>query len=216
MRRHVVENLARNHLLAQLPGFIVTRGIIHKSLSDGLLRGFWLDSSAFDPNAAYVYVFVQPLYVPRQHLVFNLGKRLASWTGFLRSNERWDLNPRKLQIAAPFLLRAMLRDGLAFLKKRDNAELLVRNLKYGLRFETTIFDREALAYSLARLGRYYEAERRLKSLIRSLGAGHVREDVRENSAQLLAAIQGGPDYAQSLLHRWTAETSRHLRPPASA
>jgi hypothetical protein len=211
MRSNVVESLARDHLLTRLPGFVVSRGIIHKSASDGLLRGFWLDSSAFDGNAAYVYVFVQPLYVPRQHLVFNLGKRLARWVGFLRSNERWDFSPGNVDSAAPVLLRVMLREGLAFLKKRDSIDLLVRNLKFGLRFENTIADREVLAYSLARLGRYREAERRLRFLIRSVQPGDARQDLRENATRLLSAIHAGPDFTQNLLNRWTEETSRHLR-----
>ena len=78
MRRQVVEKLAREHLLSDLRGFVVTRGIIHKTPIGGLLRGFWLDSSAFDKYSAYVYVFVQPLYVPEDTLVFSFGKRLAA------------------------------------------------------------------------------------------------------------------------------------------
>ena len=107
----------------------------------------------------------------------------------------------------------MLRDGLPFIRKRDSIERFIRNLKYGIRVENTIFDREALAYSLAWLGRYREAARRLKSLIRSIKPDDLRQDVRENAEQLLHAIQTGPDHAQELLRRWTEETSRNLRLP---
>ena len=214
MRRQVVEKLAREYLLSDLPGFVVTRGIIHKMPIGGLLRGFWFDSSAFGKYVSYLYVFVQPLYVPRDHLVFTFGRRLECRLGFLRSDKAWELGPESWGTAVPALRRAMVCDGLPFLKRRDSIELLVRNLKYGIRVENSIFDREALAYSLARLGRYREAERGLKSLIRSIKPDDLRQDVRKNAEDLLASIQAGPDRAQELLDRWTEETARNLRLPA--
>lgn len=215
MRRQVVEKLAREHLLSDLPGFAVTRGIIHKTPVGGLLRGFWFDSSAFDKYLAYLYVFVQPLYVPSNCLFLNFGRRLGYPFGFLLSNEGWKLDPDTWESSAPLLLKTMVRHGLPFLRKRDNIELFIRNLKYGIRFENTIFDREALAYSLAWLGQYKEAAGLLKSLIRAIKPEHLRQNVRDNAEQLLRAIQTGPDHAQELLHRWFEETSRNLRLPTT-
>lgn len=210
MRRQVVEKLAKEYLLSDLPGFVFTRGIIHRTPIGGLLRGFWFDSSAFDKYTAYVYVFVQPLYVPSESLFFTFGRTLGYPFGFMLSNDGWDLDPEKWESSAPLLLKTMVRHGLPFIRKRDSMGLFIRNLKYGIRFENTIFDREALAYSLARLGRYREAAWRLKWLIRSIKPSDLRQDVRKNAEELLAAIQTSPDLTQELLDRWTEETSRNL------
>ena len=188
MRRQIVEKLAKEYLLSDLPGFVVTRGILHKSPIEGLLRGFWFDSSALDKYTAYVYVFVQPLYVPSESLFFTFGKTLGYPFGFMLSNDGWDLDPKTWESSARLLLKTMVRHGLPFLRKRDSVELFIRNLKYGVRFENTIFDREALANSLAWLGEYTEAAKRLKSLIRSIKPDNLRQDVRENAKQLLHSI----------------------------
>jgi len=213
MRRQVVEKLAREYLLPDLPGFVVTRGILHKTPIGELLRGFWFDSSAFDKYTAYVFVFVQPLYVPSKSLFFTFGRTLGYPFGFMLSNDGWDLDPETWESSAPLLLKTIVGHGLPFLRKRDSVELFIRNLKYGIRFENTIFDREALAYSLARLGRYREAERGLKSLIRSIKPGDLRQDVRRNAEELLTAIQTSPGRAQELLDQWTEETARNLHLP---
>ena len=210
MKRQVVEKLGRENLLSDLPGFVITRGIIHKTPIAGLLRGFWFDSSAFDKHAAYVYVFVQPLYVPSEGLSLTFSRRLEFPLGLLRSSERWDLPPEKWEEVVPALRRAMIRDGLPFLRKRDSIELFVRNLRYGFRVENTFFDREALAYSLAWLACYREAAWRLKWLIRSIKPDDPWRAARENAEQLLRAIRTGPESAKELLRRWEEETSRHL------
>jgi hypothetical protein len=160
-----------------------------------------------------VYVFVQPLYIPEDTLVFSFGKRLEYGFGPLCLYESWDLSPGKWEATLPVVLKSMIRYGLPFLRKRDSIELFVRNLKYGVRVENTFFDREALAYSLARLERYREAAWRLKSLIRSIKPDDPWYNARENAVQLLTAIQTSPDRAQELLDRWTEQTSRHLHLP---
>jgi hypothetical protein len=158
-------------------------------------------------------VFVQPLYIPEDAIVLNFGKRLEFGFGRLTFHERWDLNPDSLDSTLPAMLKSMFRQGVPFLRKRDSIELFIRNLKYGIRVENTIFDREALVYSLARLGRYREAERRLKSLIRSIKPDDLRQDVHGNANELLTAIQTSPNQAHELLNRWTEETARNLRLP---
>jgi hypothetical protein len=63
MRRQIVEKLAREYLLSDLPDFVVTIGIIHKTPIEGLLRGFWFDSSAFDKSWSQKYrsmIFMHP------------------------------------------------------------------------------------------------------------------------------------------------------------
>ena len=216
MKRQTVGKIAREHLLSELPGFSVTRGIIHKTPVGGLLRGFWFDSSAYDKHTAYVYVFVQPLYVPRDHLVFNFAKRLECRLSFLRSKQAWDLRDENLASTTQVLRKVMACDGLAFLRRRDTVELFIRTLRYGIRIGNSIFDREAIAYSLVWLGRYWNASMRLKALIRSVKPDDLRQDVRENAEQLLRAIQAGPSNAQDLLRRWAEETSRHLHLPTES
>jgi hypothetical protein len=76
MRGRDFERLARKHLLPQLPGFRLGRGLIYAEPFDYLLRGMSMDSSAFSREDFYLNCFVQPLYVPAEGLRFPFGFRL--------------------------------------------------------------------------------------------------------------------------------------------
>src|SRR5688500_6020620 len=51
-----------------------------------ILRRVYLENSS-DASSIYVWHFVQPLYVPSEHVVFNLGERLR-----IGGMERWGLH----------------------------------------------------------------------------------------------------------------------------
>ena len=66
-------------LLPRLPGFTVSRRFLFMCPIGHILRGFYFDRSS-DPLSFYLHVFIQPLYIPRDSVVFLFGERLGqSW-----------------------------------------------------------------------------------------------------------------------------------------
>lgn len=213
MKRRRVEQLAKKYILPRLTGFEVTRGIIHATPIGDLLRGFTFDSSAFDRDVAYLCVFVQPLYVPEDHIVLTFGKRLENRLGFLRRNEAWHLDSDVLEQSATAIVKAMVQEGLPFLRKLNTPELFIRNVRSPFGLFDTVFHREAVAYSLARLGRYRLAERKLASVSRSVKPTDAWQQVQRNADRLRAAVRLGPAHAQELLDEWKRQTLSALRLP---
>ena len=217
MRQKTVERLAKNHLLTHLPGYEVARGIIHATPITDVLRGFAFESSAFDSDVAYVWAFAQPLYVPRDSLVFTFGRRLRRSLGLLRSTERWDLREERAEASLAALAKTLTRDGVPLVKRLESPELLVQNLQPKFGASATIFHLEAVAYSLARLGRYREAEQKL-GLLSDPRKTQRWPHVRDNANALLEAIRISPARAEELLNEWKVGTcaALHLSPDAAA
>src|SRR5438552_1936158 len=71
------QRLIRQYLLPHLPGFRAKKSLVFAEPLEYLLRGFALESSGFGPSVFYLWVFVQPLYVPSTHIYFHFGRRLG-------------------------------------------------------------------------------------------------------------------------------------------
>jgi hypothetical protein len=77
MRGREFERYARHSLLPRLPaGFTARRSLVFKVTAGNVLHGITTDSSAFTTDF-YVWVFVQPLYVPSEYIVLNFGDRVG-------------------------------------------------------------------------------------------------------------------------------------------
>jgi len=85
MKSREWQRLATATVLPALPGWMVTRGVVHHPDTEWVLRGLARDSSGFSGNFA-VWLFAQPLYVPADHLVFTYGVRLSRVGG---TGEAW-------------------------------------------------------------------------------------------------------------------------------
>ena len=76
MKGTEIAELERRYLLPQLPDFRQLGTLLYKAPVGLVLQGFELDRSQYDKRSLAVFCFVQPLYVPNDHLWFNFGKRL--------------------------------------------------------------------------------------------------------------------------------------------
>lgn len=75
MKGRVWERLAKEHILPDLPGFAVKGRLVFRAPVGLLLQGVVLNGS-IDPNGGYVEDFVQPLFVPADHITISNGNRL--------------------------------------------------------------------------------------------------------------------------------------------
>jgi hypothetical protein len=73
--------LFRKYLTPALPEFIGKGSLLYDASLEQLLRGFYFEASGWNKEIFYLWVFVQPLFVPSDHFSFLLGKRIGSSTG---------------------------------------------------------------------------------------------------------------------------------------
>jgi len=100
-------------LLPDLFGFVVRGPLLVMKPLGHTLRAIYL-SGSIDPRSFYVQILLQPLFVPSEHVFFNVGWRLRGGSG---GSDSWDADAPNLitelgagltREALPFLLRVEL------------------------------------------------------------------------------------------------------------
>jgi hypothetical protein len=180
---------------------------------DSVLRGFFFEDSSFSQNTLYVWVFVQPLYVPSTNVHFTFGRRLTNKAAGA-SYESWEITDSNLEEQARLILREILAEGLPYLAHLSTPDQLATNLESATGLRDNVFVREAIAYSLAWIGHYKSALRVLHKL-----AAPVRDrestQISTRAEELVAAINASPVSTAKLMNSWTKFTLAHLSLPTS-
>lgn len=168
------------------------------------LRGLYLDGSVI-PESVYACVFVMPLYVRADTIVFNLGDRLGGGTRTWKPEEAGALAELFASEGMPFLERvaepAALADWIACIDSPN----------FHARF--------ARAASLTVARRSEEAVSCLRELARDLKESFKGSGVRwqamllEDVVKLDSAITAGS--ADRLLEKWSSFTRTSLKLPDS-
>ncbi|WP_428263332.1 hypothetical protein [Haliangium sp.] len=165
-----------------------------------VLRGVTLEGSAADTHGAYLWMFVQPLYVPRTSIVLNLGDRLGGGCKTWRAEEADEAAAVVKEKGVPFFGPITSPEALASWEYLDG-----RPDEYG---------QEAKAYSLIAAGRLVEGIRALRELADFLrGDDEMPWDTekRQRAERLAALAESNPPAAHELLAQWEAETVSALR-----
>lgn len=213
MKTKEMQKFAKAWLLPTLPGFELAGKVLFQKPVADVLRGFCFEDSDFSTNTGYVWVFVQPLYVPKGYLALSFGKRLFHKTGFFSRRQDWDLS--SLESSGPDLRAAIESQGLPHLSKLSTPTEIVENLfrVTGLRGDPYAI--EAVAYSQIRLGDVVKGARRLEGLLRQVRGEEKYEEVTIRGRLLLEATKQGNLTASNLLNQWRIEMARTLKIPTS-
>jgi hypothetical protein len=208
MKTATIQRLMKRHLLPEFPELDYSGRLLYVAPLDDVLRGFYFDDSAFSRTTVFVEVVVLPLYVPYEHVHFTFGYRLTHQAD-ARKVESWDISEPVNRREVETMKAAMRDNGLPYLLKLATPLLIAENLIGATKLRDNPVVHQAVAFSLARVGRYPESQERLAALIRQI------EDPRwhrilETSTQLLRAIDNGAASAIALLERWKGETARTL------
>lgn len=146
-----------------------------------------------------MWVFFQPLCIPKEYVFFNLGWRLGG------GSYLWNADTP----AGVTALRDAIRDhALPYLDRiqspRD-AALAVR-----LQGPTDFISQKAMAYAFARGGDYPQA---IRELDRPVPVGHPEPvaEQDEDAKRLRELMLKDPEAAQQLLQSWEDHTVRALR-----
>jgi len=191
----LIQQFATRHLVPHLEGFQAHGKLLYQVPVGNILRSFIFDSSGFSAKAFHPQVFVQPLYVPRDHLDLTLGARFLG---------AWEFDPEREQQVAQKLLHEIFRTGLPFLGRQAGPEGIVEGLRRNPALGVNCRLRELLVYSLLLLGRNEEGLDQLDKLLAMLGPlsevrsweralhgeiGVLREKLMRNPAELRVMMQ---------------------------
>jgi hypothetical protein len=199
-------------LLPYLPGFAVKGTLLFMRPIGHTLRAVFFDRS-IDPRKFYVRIFIQPLFVPSQHLYFNIGWRLGG------GSHTWSADASNL-IAE--LGAGLKREALPFLSRihspQDVAEAAgsihpiqgpaaQQTVSYVGRDEAT---QQAIAYALARGGDLQRGSEALDHLIELCGDLAWQREMAARAQTLKSQLVSDPAAAQKQLDTWELDTAKTL------
>jgi hypothetical protein len=206
MRNRDLQRLVKQYLLQHLPPLQLDRDLLFYEPIEYLLRGFCFGRSG-DAAAFYVWVFVQPLYIPHDSVYFNFGDRLSPG---------WSVSKKSEPEVMTEVLDAILADGLPFLDRFHTPEDIVDRIdEFGDAYPTNTHFIEAHAYSLILVGKYYQAEEELR-LLHARCEPNPRNvewvyDQMHRGDRVLAKLKRSPEEAKQLLLEWRTQTLRAIR-----
>jgi hypothetical protein len=188
-----------------MEGFRAHGKLLYQVPVGNILRGFIFDSSGFSAEAFHPEVFVQALYVPRDHLDLTLGRRFLGV---------WSFQPELEEQLGKKLLHEIFKTGLPFLQHCAGPEGIVKELRRNPALRANPRLRETLAYSLLLLGHNDEGLDELDKLLamleplsgessweRTLHAeiGGLREKLMRSPAELRAMLQANAEQTRQKL-----------------
>ena len=191
-------------LIQDLPGGTVNGSIIVICPSKHVLRGLSFEGSSFDAKTFFVFFFFLPLCVPTKNLYFNFGDRLRNSNG----GDVWNANEGDLLAK---LRRAISEQALPYLSNVESLENMVRVLSESPQ-PYNPHKQQAIAYALARLGRFEEARDALADLISRIDhKSPWQREICERAEGLLIQLKDDTAAAQKQLQIWETETKETLK-----
>jgi len=202
MRKKEITKLLRA-LLQDFPDYEVQGDMMYGVPISHVLKGVVLDRS-ISPSDYYAHVFLQPLYVPSEHVVLSLGWRLG---GGVRS---WNLDSEQDREEFARLLNV---EAIPFLNKIHGPQDIIWATSF-VNKPGDLFVMKARAYSFARIGNTENAVKYLDELIRFLGSNLKYEWQNETYSKatfLKKLLIERPQDAQRLLDEWEQFTVKALK-----
>ena len=202
-------------LMLYLPEFGLNGDLLFIQPIEHVVRGICFNGS-IDPRSFYVEVFLQPLFVPSEHIRFNIGWRLRGKAG---GPTGWNANSPGLVTE---LRNELQREALPFLRRIQSPKDLAdaastihpiqgpgeqKSSEHNSRDPIT---QQAIAFALARAGDAREACDALDRLVRLVNGNNFWQHEVNRALALKSQLLRDPAAAQRQLDDWEAETVRNL------
>jgi len=207
----------RRHILPLLPGFkYKPTTILYATPAELVLRAFYFQTSYLDRDAFTVWAFAQPLYVPYDHLVLNIGGRL----GWLHKGKdiwwRWRPNDAELEKQVMHEIYWYIQKyGLPFLDRVRTPSDVIWWIDKKSGNPKDVHYQEAKAYSYILTGNCDRAQRILPRLYTELRQDEPNYPWMGEMAERVSLIQSlleqSPEAAIQQLHEWRKWTLTKLR-----
>ncbi|MCX6900719.1 MAG: hypothetical protein NT105_18730 [Verrucomicrobia bacterium] len=207
MKTAELKRLFRRYISPAFPSLRLKGHLIYVAPVEAILRGFCFDTSAFDRSFT-IECFIQPLYIPCDHLVFSFGSRLG------KDDVKW-LCPEEEseESLAKKIMSRIQNEGIPFLDTIKTPHEFL--LKYGPPDNPDVLHEfEAVAFSMCYENpSQKEVEGSFRSLFKALERHMDTDWVRKMHVQaeeLLTNYRKSPAQAKALLNRWIEHTKSKL------
>ena len=183
-----------------LPDCEAKVGLLYLTPVRHTLRGVLLNRSG-DHRAFYVTVFLQPLFVPADHIVLNLGWRLGG------GSHTWNADADGVLDDLAARLRGEAWPFLSPIESVDDVVVAIRKLNK----PADGYAQQALAYSLARAGCTQEAINELERFVGGLNPEiKWQREAADRAIRLISLLTADDAEAQRQLRAWEEQTARSL------
>ncbi len=211
MKGRVVERLAREHILPELPdGFTVRRSLIYRRPLDYFLCGLSFGTSAFASYRVFVEAFVQPLYVRKSYLTYTFGFRVGQ--------DFWDIDEAHPEPTFAEIAASARRDAVPFFEQLEGLDRFCEIVPILAAEDwpkvpplTDPHVMEALGYAALLRGHKEEGLRFVEGAIASATEHRWEEQTERGERVRDAVTRLGLEAGQALLEQWRSETIRNLR-----
>jgi hypothetical protein len=215
MKSREMQKLAKQYLLPHLKHYAAHGHLLIRLPADFFLCGYCFEGSSFAHDRFTVCAFVQPLYVPSDHIVLSYGKRLGNIIG--KPEKWWEIDLRSSSIVMDDLLGFMQSQAEPILQSFDGAKSFIAHLDKLHTNEKDPWRQESIAYAHILTGDLLQARKALVRLLPYLeeliltGTLWARE-IRERARIMLAYVeQGEVEAMHERLSHWRTYTIQHLK-----
>jgi hypothetical protein len=170
MKNIEIIKLFKSHVFPKIDNqnWEVKRNILFINPVENILRGIYVESSAFSGSQFALNVFVQPLYIPMPLIILTFGYRHKTND----KKEWWDFDVNKKEQLAAQLLEAIKVAEINYLSKIFNASSFYDYYKKDKKISLAHF--QAVAYSAA-YAALPSADNELRELLKYISS---KEDLR--------------------------------------
>lgn len=202
MKGAQIQRLAKKYVLPAIPEFRLEKRLLYLPPIDGLLRGFYFDSSGFDGAIFYAEMFAQALYMPSSAgFVLSVGDRV--WRP--KPGEGWRPTPEDEAEVMSDLVVVLREQVLPFLEERKTPEMFADAIL--AKGDLLSQQHERVGYSLALYpARRNEAAEHLQAYIDVDDSRDWAIAARKRAVRLREAVRTNSQEARALLEQWRLET----------
>lgn len=210
MKGKDLQKFVEQYLLPSLSGFGYGKRVIYAIPVESVLCGLVFDSSAFSAQTFYPHAFVQPLYVPNEHLVLSFGHRFSGVWKFAVGREQ-DLADR--------LIQNIRKQFTPLVVSLRTPELFAKNAsKFSWFNKSNPHLAQAMAYSLAFTGELKAAAKWLRVVEETIQKSKTKQEWEVALAGECLRFQdlllGDPEGGRGQLAAWSEQTRNCLKLPS--
>jgi hypothetical protein len=210
MKGRELQKFVEQYLLPSLSGFAYGKRVIYAIPVENVLCGLVLDSSGFSAQRFHPHAFVQPLYVPSEHLVLSFGHRFSGV---------WEFAAGREQDLADRLIQNIRKEFTPLVVSLRTPELFAKNAsKFSWFNKSNPHLSQAMAYSLAFSGESKAAAKWLRAVEESIQKSKTKQEWEVALAAECRSFQdllaADPEGARRQLAAWSEQTRNGLKLPS--
>lgn len=209
------EKLARTYLLPKMTDYQVQNGIIFSVPVTYIVRGFFVNSSAFHADEFCICLFIHPLFVPDQPISASLGGRLGSILG--KQEKWWTLTNENEPDVMSDILQHMRREGPTIFDRFKTLKDFVERTSARQPNPHSPYPPEMAAYGAILLDDPKTVDkmfRRLGAVLDEVEPEHQQpyhDEIRARAKSMHDAFARDPSEAKAILHQWRDATVAKLK-----